>query len=205
MTEPRNSLAVRTDAPLLATCRSLLGRVADTAAWWQQQAVGALVLATLLLILLNVVTRAFNVALFWVDELAIYTAVWAFMLGAAASVRGRQATAITLAHDASPAWFRPWLTLLRDTVVVAFGASLVVFSWLWFDPRLLVAADFDVGAFIQASFNFVYREQTSTLGVAKWWVWLIMPVMAVLTCLHASANWLDSLEALLVRGGAERP
>ena len=147
--------------------------------------------------MLNVVTRASNVALFWVDELAIDTAVWAFMLGAAASVRGRQATAITLVQDYSSPQVRAWLTLIRDTLILAFGVSLLVFSWLWFDPRLLYATGFDVTEFIQASFNFVYREQTSTLGIAKWWVWLIMPVMAVLVCLHAAANWLESLEALI--------
>jgi len=198
-------LAVPTDSSILAHCRRALGRAADTLAWWQQQAIGALVLATLLLILLNVVTRAFNVALFWVDELAIYSAVWAFMLGAAASVRGRQATAITLVHDSASPRARAWLTLIRDSLTVAFGVSLVVFSWLWFDPRLLWASDFDVATFIQASFNFVYREQTSTLGVAKWWVWLIMPVMAVLTCLHAGANWLDSLAAIVTPRESETP
>ena len=160
---------------------------------WQRNVVGALVVFTVLLILLNVVTRALNVALFWVDELAVYSMIWAFMLGAAATVRGRQGIAITLAHDYASPRARAWLALTGDSVVLLFSFSLVAFNWLWFDPLLLYTVDFEIPAFIKASFNFVYKEQTSTLGIAKWWVWLIMPLMAVLMSLHAFANWLDSL------------
>lgn len=162
---------------------------------WQRNVVGTLVAFTVVLILLNVVTRAFNVALFWVDELAIYSMIWAFMLGAAATVRGRQGIAVTLAQDYASPRARTWLALTSDSFVLLFSLSLVALNWLWFDPLLLYAVDFDIAAFIKASFNFVYKEQTSTLGIAKWWVWLIMPLMAVLMSLHALANWLDSLVA----------
>jgi TRAP-type C4-dicarboxylate transport system permease small subunit len=180
-------------AQVLTACQSTIGRSADKLMHWQRNLVGALVAFTVLLILLNVVTRALNVALFWVDELAIYSMIWAFMLGAAATVRGRQGIAISLAHDYASPRARAWLALTSDSVVLLFSLSLMAFNWLWFDPLLLVSVDFEIPAFIKASFNFIYKEQTSTLGIAKWWVWLIMPLMAVLMSLHALANWLDSL------------
>ncbi len=164
---------------------------------WQRHVVGALVAFTVFLILLNVVTRAGNVALFWVDELAVYSMIWAFMLGAAATVRTRQGIVITLVGDYVSPGARAWLALTGDTFVVWFSLSLVAFNWLWFDPLLLYAVDFEIPEFIRASFNFIYQEQTTTLGIAKWWVWLVMPLMAVLMSLHAFANWLDSLEALV--------
>ena len=55
-----------------------------------------------------------------------------------------------------------------DTFVVLFSLSLVAFNWLCFDPLLLYAVDFEIPEFIRASFNFIYKEQTSTLGIAKW-------------------------------------
>ena len=84
---------------ILIACRTILGKSADRLLDWQRNFVGALVVITVCLILLNVVTRALNVALFWVDELAIDAMVWAFMLGAAATVRPRQGIAIALVRD----------------------------------------------------------------------------------------------------------
>ena len=55
----------------------------DSLRVWQEKLVGALVAATVALILLNVVTRSVQFALFWVDELAVYCMIWAFMFGAA--------------------------------------------------------------------------------------------------------------------------
>ena len=183
----------------LTACQSTMGASANRLMHWQRNLVGALVTLTVVLILLNVVTRASNVALFWVDELAVYAMIWAFMLGAAATVRTRQGIAITLVGDYASPRARAWLALTSDTIVVLFSFSLVAFNWLWFDPLLLFTVDFEIPAFIRASFNFIYKEQTSTLGIAKWWVWLVMPMMAALMSVHAVANWLDSLSALVTR------
>ncbi|MDX1563531.1 MAG: TRAP transporter small permease, partial [Gammaproteobacteria bacterium] len=38
--------------------------------------------ALVLLILLNIVTRSAGAAIFWVDELAVYTMVWTALIGA---------------------------------------------------------------------------------------------------------------------------
>ena len=47
------------------------------------------------LIFLNVVTRTLGTALFWVDELAIYTMVWMTFLGASAALHFGHTVSIT--------------------------------------------------------------------------------------------------------------
>lgn len=181
----------------LTAVRSSVSAGADWLLRWQRNLVGMLVVVTVSLILLNVVTRALAIALFWVDELAVYTMIWAFMVGAAATVRTRQGIAVTLLSDYVSPRHRARLALTSDTIVLLFASSLVVLNWIWFDPLLLYDTDFEIREFIRQSFNFVYKEQTATLGIAKWWVWLVMPLMAVVMSIHALANWLDSLENLV--------
>jgi len=55
-----------------------------------------LALAVTLLILLNVVTRSVNQAIYWVDEAAIYAMIWLVMIGASYSFRTREGIAVTL-------------------------------------------------------------------------------------------------------------
>jgi TRAP-type C4-dicarboxylate transport system permease small subunit len=165
--------------------------------------VGVFVAATVCLILLNVVTRSFAFALFWVDELAIYTMIWAFMLGAACTIRTREGIAVTLLRDLASTRVKYCLIVLGDVLTLLFSALSLVACWLWFDPQLLYSTGFDVSSFIQQSFNFIYREPTSTLGIAKFWVWMIMPIMAVSLFIFSLANLTDSLKAPAQTGGGE--
>ena len=161
----------------------------------QKTLIGCLLALTVLLILLNVATRAFSIALFWVDELAIYSMIWAFMLGAACTVRTREGIEVTLVRDVSSTILRRNLTILSDCLTLVCSVILLITCWRWFDLLLLYETGFDLGSFVRKSFNFVYREPTSTLGIAKFWVWLIMPVMGVSLFLFSIANLLDSVAA----------
>lgn len=181
---------------MLSRLQQRLGRCADCCEHWQRQAVGLLVAMTLALILLNVITRSLQMALFWVDEAAVYCMIWAFMLGAAVTVRSREGIAVNLVNDALGQRGQLRLRLLADLLVLCFTAILLACNWLWFDPGLLLAVEFDGAEFIRRSFNFVYRDPTSTLGISKFWIWLIMPVMALSLLLYSLANSLDSLVAL---------
>ena len=143
------------------------------------------------LILLNVVTRSLDRSVFWVDELAIYTMIWLVMVGASAKIRMRKAIAVTLAETFLSTRIHQHLLLLVDVIVLGFAASLVVLSWLWFDPLALATAGFDTAAFSSATFNFIYQEPTSTIGLPKYVVWLIMPFTAVTMTLHATVNVLE--------------
>ncbi len=170
----------------------LLGRMAD--AWCRvlHCCAAGLLGATALLILLNVITRSLGSALFWVDELAVYCMIWSALLGAVTTVRRREAIALRLLPSLLGARWRRGLHYLADTAVLAFALVMVATCWLWFDLPLLISVGFDVDAFIRASYNFIYRDPTHTLGIGRIWPWLVMPIMALSLLLFSLANLLEN-------------
>lgn len=151
----------------------------------------ALTSAVTLLILLNVVTRSSGMALFWVDETAIYTMIWAVFVGASMQVRLRAAIAVDLVPMALGTRGRRVLGFVVDVLVLAFALTLIWLSVIWYDPVGLAKAGFDVGEFAGSTFNFIYDEPTVTVGVPKFWIWLIMPILGVTLTIHGIANVLD--------------
>ncbi len=145
------------------------------------------------LILLNVVTRSLDYALYWVDELAIYAMIWMVMIGASMMVRLRKGIAVTLLDGVLAASMRKGLSTMVDLVVFLFAASLIWLSFLWYDPVSLIRFGFDFQAFSAETFNFIYEEPTTTLGIRKYWVWLVMPITAVTMALHALVNLLEKV------------
>ncbi|MEJ6392062.1 TRAP transporter small permease [Gymnodinialimonas sp. 2305UL16-5] len=143
------------------------------------------------LILLNVITRSMNNALFWVDEAAIYAMVWMTFLGASAAVHHRQQVAITLLTDALPAKAQRAAAKLVDALVFVFACGMVWFCWRWFMPLQILQTGFDAAAFQGATFNFIYAEPTSTIGIRKWIIWLVMPIFSAGLLLHSLAQLLD--------------
>jgi len=154
-----------------------------------ETAVAALLAAAVAgLILLNVATRTAGAALFWVDELAIYAMVWMAFLGASITVARRSSVSVTFLTDALPPEMRRFLARLIDFLVLAFALFLIWLTWRWYDLPTLAAKDFSIDAFTGETFNFMYKEPTQTIGVAKYWVWLIVPIAAVAMAIHAAAN-----------------
>lgn len=175
-------------------------------AWARVEIFLAAVLAAVVtgLILLNVVTRSMRMAIYWVDEAAIYAMIAMAFLAASAAIERREAIAVTLVLDAVPERLVRLLWLAVDGVTLAFAGLLLWFCWIWFDPLALWQAGFDFRAFQRATFNFIYAEPTSTLGFRKYWVWLILPVFASGFALHALSNLVRSLRGELPGGaGAE--
>lgn len=156
-------------------------------------AVRVLVVLLPLMILVNVAARAFNAPLFWLDELAVLTMVWLAMLGLSVTLKHREAVAVTLLTDAVPAPTRKALRVASDLVVLAFSVIFLMLCYRWFDPLGVIDADFDLEAFSANTFNFMYQEPTATLGIAKFWFWLIMPVVAFTSSVHALANLINTL------------
>ncbi len=150
-----------------------------------------LALGVTLLILLNVVTRSWGAALYWVDELAIYTMVWMTFLGASAAIHYGNAVAITILTDVLPPALKWGAAKLVDLIIFAFALFLLWFCWRWFAPLGLVRAGFDVSAFQAETFNFIYAEPTLTLRIPKYLVWLVMWLFALGATLHSLAHLLD--------------
>ena len=161
-----------------------------SAAWARIEiwAAAALAVCVTVLVLLNVVTRSLGTALFWVDELAIYAMVWMTFLGASAALHHRNAVAITLLPDALPPNMLPVIRKSVDVVVFFFALAMFWFCWRWFLPLELMRAGFDTTIFQGRTFNFIYAEPTSTLGVRKYLFWLVMWLFAIGATLHSTMH-----------------
>ena len=163
--------------------------------------------ALVALILLNIVTRAAGAALFWVDELAIYSMIAMALIGASAMVRMRTGVAVTLLGDVVSPALRRIVQRTADAVLLVLALALLVLCWQWYDPVALLESGFDLDVFAQDTFKFIYAEPTSTLGIRKFWVWLVVPLMAFAMTIHALANLLDGPreEASGAEAGARPP
>jgi TRAP-type C4-dicarboxylate transport system permease small subunit len=158
------------------------------------------------LILLNIVTRSAGAALFWVDELAIFAMVSMALIGASAMVRMRTGVAVTLLSDIVPPALRRVVQRAVDAALLVLALALLVLCWQWYDPVALLESGFDLDVFAQDTFKFIYTEPTSTLGIRKFWVWLVVPLMALAMTIHALANLLEGpREDALRTGLAPRP
>ncbi len=147
-------------------------------------------LCVTLLILLNIATRYFGNALYWVDELAIYAMVWMTFLGASASLHYRNAISITLLSGAVTDISKIVLGKCVDATVLLFALAMLWFCWRWFLPWDMLKAGFDPEAFQGKTFNFIYAEPTTTLGVPKFLFWLVMWLFALGATLHSAAHLL---------------
>ncbi len=169
----------------------MLSRISHFWARIELAAAAILAVGVTLLILLNVVTRTAGAPIYWVDEAAIYTMVWMTFLGASAAIQMRQQVAITILTDALPEGAKRVAAKLVDVAVFVFAAEMLWFCWRWFNPLALAQAGWDVMAFQGSTFNFIYAEPTSTLGVPKWVIWLVMPLFSAGVFLHALAHLVD--------------
>ncbi len=149
------------------------------------------------LILLNIATRSLGMAIYWVDELAIYAMVWTTFLATSVVLKQRQVVAVTLLVDLLGERSRAWLQCFSDLMILAFAAGLLVLCWRWLDPATLTSFNFDIKAFQGDTFNFVYSEKTNTLGIKKIWPWLILPLFSISLSLHALNNLAGSLKAAI--------
>lgn len=146
------------------------------------------VAAVSVLILVNVLTRALNYALFWVDELAVYAMVWMVFLAIAVQIKQRQAVAVTVLVEYLPSSWRAGIQVVVDWISVLFSLLLIVLCWLWFEPWQLWLADFDTTVFSGATMNFIYQDRANTIDLSKFWLWLIVPYFALSCFIHSLAN-----------------
>lgn len=163
---------------------------------------GLLALAIVILLLINVATRTFGMPLFWVDELAIYAMVWMGFLGASLAIHYRQHIAVTVCIDFLPIRAHMFMLAVIDAMMLFLFVVLAVFVWQWFDPIAVLQADSlsEIGA---KTFNFIYDEPTTTLGVRKFWFWLILPVFCVFVTIHSVKNLVDSVRTFFESAGVE--
>lgn len=168
--------------------RGRLMRASNAVAWVEARFAGAIVVAILALLLANVVSRAFGRPLIWTDELAVYLMVLGAFAGASLGIANRQHIAVTLVSDSLGPRLRARLARAVDTLLLALFALFAWMLWNWFDPVGVLSAD-SLQAYSRASFNFLYQEPTTTLGMRKVWFWLILPIFCLTGFVHVLARF----------------
>ena len=166
----------------------MLQRVSHGWARLEMAASAILAVAITCLVLLNVVTRAMSASIFWVDEAAIMAMTWMTFLAASAAVHFGHSVSVTLFTDMLPPSAANAAQRAVDVIILTFALLLLWFCWRWFLPLDLLRAGLDTMAFQGETFNFIYAEPTLTLGIRKFWLWLIMPLFSLGLTLHAIAN-----------------
>lgn len=152
-----------------------------------------LVAAVLLLMVLNVASRAVNWSLYWVDELAINLMVVFAFIGSSLMFAQRRNFSVTLLSDAVSEANRRRLSIAVQCVNLGFALFLAYATWVWFDPVTLVLNGFNLQKFFESTFNSVYQEVTNTIGVRRLWFFLVMPLFAVTLTIHSAACLLRDL------------
>ena len=159
----------------------------------ERHAVQALMALLLCLILLNVATRYGGWPIFWIDEAAVFAIVWLSFVGASAMSRMRLDFAVTLLTDHLSPNAKRRAKVAATCFTLLFAIGLVWMCMLWLDPLGMARAGFDAKAFAGDSFNFIYTERSQALGWPNWVMYLVMPLFALTSCVHAVANLLEDL------------
>ncbi|WP_240787059.1 TRAP transporter small permease [Ramlibacter rhizophilus] len=174
---------------MLKTITNLSDRIAQA----ERGVVRLIALALPLMVLANVAGRAMRSPIYWIDELSVLVMVWLAMIGMSLTLKTRDAVAVTMLVDAVPPLLMKIMRILIDLLVLVFGITLLVLCYRWFDPLTLMRVGFDTREFSGQTFNFMYQDTTATLGVAKFWFWLVVPLVAVTTSVHALSNLLRTV------------
>ncbi len=150
-------------------------------------ALKVLVASVLVLMVINVASRALNSSLYWADELAINLMVVFAFVGSSLMFAQRRNFAVTLVSDAVSDKNRRRMSIFVQCVNVLFALFLAYATWLWFDPLTLARNGFQLQGFFEETYNSVYQEVTNTIGVRRVWFFLVMPVFAFTLLVHSSA------------------
>ncbi|NYT80079.1 TRAP transporter small permease subunit [Alcaligenaceae bacterium] len=146
-----------------------------------------------LMILTNAAGRAVRSPIYWMDELAILTMVWMAMIGMSLTLKTRDSVSVTMLVDMVPASLMKTMRIVTDVLVLAFGVILFALSYQWFDPVALIRVNFDTHLFSGDTFNFIYEDTTNTLGIKKFWFWLVIPWVSFTIIIHGLSNLIQTL------------
>lgn len=119
-------------------------------------------------------------------------------LAASACLQARSNIAMTLVQDLVPDFLQRLMSVVVDLLMLIFVSFFLVMVWKWFDLLGLYKNQWDIMAFSADTFNFIYEEPTQTLGIRKFWVWLILPVFSFTSVLHCLACLQTSVQVLLL-------
>ena len=159
----------------------------------EKVAIGLLMAALTLLILFNVVTRYTGFPVYWGDEAAVYIAIWLTFVGASTMMRRRLDFSMTILTEKLGPRAAHAAKVCATAIVCLFAIILGYMCWLWLDPVGIAAAGFDPRTHSGETFNFVYSDQTQTMGLPRWVFYLVLPVFSFTLLVHGLANLAEDL------------
>jgi len=128
-------------------------------------------IAFTVLIVANVVLRyGFNTPLYFAEEASVILMVWMALLAASLTLGRREMVAVTLFTEFLPERFRAIVDLLVQVIVLLVALTFLYWSVVW---MMSPAAT---------------RDVVITLGIKKWYPYLIVPVFFLLSSLKALNN-----------------
>ena len=133
-----------------------------------------------LLILINIATRTFNLGLYWVDELAIYLMIWMTFFATSLSIHKGLGMQVLFVFEKLPHSIQSRVRKVWSLLILGFWMVLLFYSCRWFNPL---------------ENNFIYQEPTITLSLQKFWVWSVLPVISAFSAFHALVHVMCSSDA----------
>lgn len=156
-----------------------------------------------LLISANVLVRLIKVPIYWIDEAAIYAMIWMGFLAASSAIQANAHISVSLVTNKLAPQLQQLCKLASLLVMILFGLCLLWLSWTWFEPLSLLQHGGDIDSFTSTELNFIYTEPTATLGINKFWLWLIMPWFSFSLTFHSLAKFLSQLFEPAAPAGGE--
>lgn len=144
--------------------------------------------AILTLVLANIFMTASGRSLYWADELAINLMIVSTFVGMSMLTARQSHPSVSLLREFLRPHYAYWLDLIVSLFTLCFCLAMIVLAWIWFDPIGLIKANFNLQAYAGTTKNFMYLEPTNTLGIAKFWIWLTIPICFFAMTFHAFAQ-----------------
>ncbi|GAK60611.1 TRAP dicarboxylate transporter [Candidatus Vecturithrix granuli] len=126
----------------------------------------------------------FNTGIFWAEELALLSMMWATMLGAAGCIRTDSHVRLNILIDRLPARVRLWLLTIMDGVVLWFA--------FWIVKEGIVLAQRTMGG------------QMSALRIPIGTTYIILPVAAVFMMLFTVVKMFERIVGQSLSKGGTR-
>lgn len=167
--------------------------------------IGAFSAIMFALVVVGMFGRYAGHAIYWIDEAAVYSMVAMSFVGASLVTRLKQEFAITLVLEYLPAQLAWLLRLVIAAIGFGFAGIIVFLSWRMWDLITLAQMSFDIGRFSLATFNYIYTETTTTLGLPKFLFLLILPLYAIFLLVHTTANVVEALRKPELSAAPEQP
>ena len=138
-----------------------------------------LVFAFTSLVVANIILRyLFSSPLYYAEEVSIILMIWMTFLAASLALGRREMVSVTLLSGMLSEKLAGFLKLIVDLIVLGIVATFLYWSIIWMMS--------DASS----------RDIVLTLGILKWYPYLVIPIFFSLACLKSVNNILSGVERL---------